>query len=177
MGPFAAGVGNLALAIWPHQKKRLRSGEGYTRVGSLVAVPPRNPSSFQKAEYSNVGVCNTHFPFCLLPDLDEYAFTAMYTLHGFQSGGGVEARSLTSCSREPTAWTGIPVLPSCCCGRTAHREAVRKFRLVAGCASYAHFQPAGHHRGITSGIHKANMRFLGVQVAPKCKHLDRTEPN
>jgi hypothetical protein len=40
-----------------------------------------------------------------------------------------------------------------------------------------HFRSAGYHRGITSGIHTAKLPFLGVQVAPKLKHLDRTEPN
>jgi len=56
---------------------------------------------------------------------------------------------------------------------------VARFRVqsVIGCATFVHFQPAGHHRGITSGIHTANLRSLSVQVAPKCKHLDRTEPN
>jgi len=41
-----------------------------------------------------------------------------------------------------------------------------------GCASYVHFRSAGYHRGITSGIHTAMLLFFGVQVAPKCKHLD-----
>jgi hypothetical protein len=38
--------------------------------------------------------------------------------------------------------------------------------------SYVRFRSAGHHRGITSGIHKAKLPFLGVPVAPKLKHLD-----
>jgi hypothetical protein len=33
-------------------------------------------------------------------------------------------------------------------------------------------QPAGHRRGITSGIHTAHARRLRVSVAPKLKQLD-----
>jgi hypothetical protein len=47
--------------------------------------------------------------------------------------------------------------------------------LVVGCATYVQCRPAGYHRGITSGIHTALSPFLGVQVAPKLKHLDPTE--
>jgi hypothetical protein len=61
-----------------------------------------------------------------------------------------------------------------CSRMTAHSVVIRTFSPVVGWASYV---PAGYHRGITLGIYTANLPFLGVQVAPKLKHLDRTEPN
>jgi hypothetical protein len=48
----------------------------------------------------------------------------------------------------------------------------RPISTATGWANYVHFRPAGHHRGITSGIHTAQLPFLGVPIERKCKEID-----